>query len=68
MNLHSQKLTLDYPVSIVPMGEIARFQARPVLFDSNGAVASEGGGNCTVHKQNGLSCELLIVKKGDDEP
>ena len=68
MNLHSQKLTLDYPVSIVPMGEIAGFQVRPGLFDSNGAVASEVGVNFTVHTQNGRSCELLLFHKGEEEP
>ena len=41
MNLNSQKLTLDYPVSVIPMGEIGGYQVRPGLFDSNGATASE---------------------------
>ncbi len=68
MNLHSQKLTLDYPVSIVPMGEIAGYQVRPGLFDSNGAVASEVGVNFTVHTQSGRSCELLLFHKGEEEP
>lgn len=68
MNLHSQKLTLDYPVSIVPMGKIAGYQVRPGLFDTNGAIASEVGVNFTVHTQNGCSCELLLFHKGEEEP
>ena len=68
MNLHSQKLTLDYPVSIVPMGTIAGYQVRPGLFDTNGAIASEVGVNFTVHTQNGHSCELLLFHKGEEEP
>ena len=68
MNLYSQKLTLDYPVSVVPMGEIAGYQVRPGLFDSNGATASEVGVNFTVHTQNGHSCELLLFHKGEEEP
>lgn len=68
MNLNSQKLTLDYPVSIIPMGEIAGYQVRPGLFDSNGATASEVGVNFTIHTQNGQSCELLLFHKGEEEP
>ena len=68
MNLNSQKLTLDYPVSVIPMGEIGGYQVRPGLFDSNGATASEVGVNFTVHTQNGHSCELLLFHKGEEEP
>lgn len=68
MNLNSQKLTLDYPVSVIPMGVIGGYQVRPGLFDSNGATASEVGVNFTVHTQNGHSCELLLFHKGEEEP
>ena len=35
MNLHSQKLTLDYPVSIVPMGDIDSYYKHGYAFITN---------------------------------
>ncbi len=68
MNWRSQKLTLDYPVSVTPMGEIGRYPVRPGLFDMNGAMVVGSGVNFTIHTHNGTSCRLLLFHKGEEEP
>ena len=50
------------------MGEIKGYPVRPGMFDMNGATALPSGVNFTVHTHYGTSCELLLFKRGEDEP
>jgi len=50
------------------MDEIAGYLVRPGLFDVNGAMALQYGVNFTVHTHEGTGCELLLFKRGEDEP
>ncbi len=68
MKLYSQKITLDYPISISPMGEVAGFPVRPGMFDMNGAMPLQCGVNFTIHTCYGTRCELLLYHIGEDEP
>lgn len=68
MNLYSGKFTPDFPISTRPMGEIAGYPVRPGMFDVNGAMALPVGVNFTVHTHYGTYCELLLFRKGEEEP
>lgn len=68
MKLYSRKFTPDFPISTRPMGEIAGFPVRPGMFDINGAMALPVGVNFTVHTHYGTYCELLLFRKGEEEP
>lgn len=68
MKFYTQKLTLDYPVSVCPMAEIAGFPVRPGLFDVNGAMELPCGINFTIHTHYGTSCELLLFHRDEEEP
>ena len=68
MKFYSRKNTLDYPVSVSPMGEIAGHPVGPGMFDVNGAMALQCGVNFTVHTHFGTSCELLLFHRGEEEP
>lgn len=68
MNLYSREYTPDFPISTRPMGEIAGFPVRPGMFDINGAMALPVGVNFTVHTHYGTYCELLLFRKGEEEP
>lgn len=68
MKFYSQKFTLDYPISVVPMGEIAGFPVRPGMFDVNGAMELNCGINFTIHTHDGRGCELLLFRRGEDRP
>lgn len=50
------------------MGKIAGYPVRPGMFDVNGAMALPCGVNFTVHTHNGTSCELLLFRRGAEEP
>jgi len=50
------------------MGEIAGFPVRPGMFDINGAIALPVGVNFTVHTRYGTYCELLLYRRGEEEP
>lgn len=54
--------------TIKPIDEIAGFPVRPGLFDTNGAMPLQNGVNFTVHTNRGTSCELLLFRKGEEEP
>ena len=58
MKLYTANYTLDYPVSVSPLGEIAGYPVRPGMFDVNGAMALPSGVNFTIHTHEGTSCEL----------
>ncbi len=68
MKLPNHHYTLDYPVSVTPMGEIAGFPVRPGMFHVNGATALPIGVNFTIHTHGGTYCELLLFRYGQDEP
>ncbi|MDY3920484.1 MAG: alpha-amylase family glycosyl hydrolase [Candidatus Limivivens sp.] len=50
------------------MDEIGGFPVRPGLFDVNGAMALPNGVNFTLHTHGGISCELLLFRRGEEEP
>ena len=54
--------------TIKPIDEIAGFPVRSGLFDTNGAMPLQNGVNFTVHTNRGTSCELLLFRKGEEEP
>ena len=64
MNIYTKTLTLDYPVTVSPMGKIAGYPVRPGLFDINGAMALPVGVNFTIHTHGGTRCELLLFSPG----
>ncbi len=68
MKFYSHKANLDFPVSVSPMGEINGYPVRPGIFGMNGATALSSGVNFTVHTHYGTSCELLLFRRGEDEP
>ena len=68
MKFYSRKNTLDYPVSVSPMGEIAGHPVGPGMFDVNGAMALQCGVNFTVHTHYGTSCTLLLFHRDAVEP
>lgn len=68
VKFYSHKYILENEVAVTPMGEIAGFQVRPGMFDVNGALALPNGVNFTVHTHNGTSCELLLFRRGEEEP
>ncbi len=68
MKLYSQKELSGHPAWSEPMDEIAGYLVRPGLFDVNGAMALQYGVNFTVHTHEGTGCELLLFKRGEDEP
>ena len=68
MKFYNQKFTLDYPVSISPMAEIAGFPVCPGLFDVNGAMCLSEGINFTIHTHHGTYCELLLFHHNEQEP
>lgn len=68
MKFYTRKNTLDYPVSVSPMGELAGYPVGPGMFDVNGAMVLQCGVNFTVHTHFGTSCELLLFHKGEEEP
>ncbi len=68
MSSYDQRITLDVPVTIVPMGESGGYQVRPGLFDMNGTMAVQCGVNFTIHTHGGTSCELLLFHAGEEEP
>lgn len=58
--------TSRFPLN--PMDEIAGFQVRPGMFDINGAMALPIGVNFTIHTHGGTYCELLLYRRGEEEP
>lgn len=66
--MYGRKYTPDFPISIRPMGEISGYPVRPGMFDVNGAMALPVGINFTIHTHFGTSCELLLFRKGEEEP
>ena len=68
MNIYTKPLTLDYPVTVSPMGKIAGYPVRPGLFDINGAMALPVGVNFTIHTHGGTRCELLLFSPGEEKP
>ena len=68
MNIYTKTLTLDYPVTVSPMGKIAGYPVRPGLFDINGAMALPVGVNFTIHTHGGTRCELLLFSPGEEKP
>ena len=64
----NQNFMLDYSVSVSPLGEISGFPVRPGLFDVFGAMPLPSGVNFTIHTHGGTSCELLLFRKGEEEP
>lgn len=68
MKLYSQQYIPDFPLSIMPMAEIAGYPVRPGMFDVNGAMALPVGVNFTIHTHYGTHCELLLFHKGEEAP
>lgn len=68
MKFYGKKYTLDYPIFVTPMGEIAGFPVRPGMFDVNGAMALQCGVNFTIHTHYGKHCELLLFHENETEP
>ena len=68
MKLYNPNYTLDYPVSVSPLGEISGYPVRPGMFDFNGAMAMPCGVNFTIHTHEGTSCELLLFHRNEEEP
>ena len=68
MKFYGKKYTLDYPIFVTPMGEIAGFPVRPGMFDVNGAMALQCGVNFTIHTHYGKHCELLLFHENGTEP
>ncbi|MDO4267717.1 MAG: alpha-amylase family glycosyl hydrolase [Eubacteriales bacterium] len=58
----------EYEVPIVPVDTIAGFQVRPGMFDVFGAMPLQSGINFTIHTHGGKSCELLLFRRGEEEP
>ncbi len=55
-------------IHMVPMDVIAGFEVRPGMYDINGATAIPGGVNFTIYSYGATSCELLLFRRGEDEP
>lgn len=68
MKTCNQNFMLDYSVSVSPLGEISGFPVRPGMFDVFGAMPLPSGVNFTIHTHGGTSCELLLFRKGEEEP
>lgn len=68
MKTYTGKYTLNAPMPVRPMGEIAGFPVRPGMHDVNGAMSLPVGINFTIHTHHGTSCELLLFYKGEEEP
>ncbi len=68
MKFYTHRSTLDVSASVNPMGELKGYPVRPGMFDVNGATALPVGVNFTVHTHHGTSCELLLFRRGENEP
>lgn len=68
MKRHYENYMIDDPVSVRPMMEVGGFLVRPGMFDINGATELPVGVNFTIHTHGGTSCELLLFRRGQEEP
>lgn len=68
MKSYHQKFVSDHPYESSPMAEIAGFPVRPGIYDLNGATPLQNGVNFTIHTCGGISCELLLFHRAQEEP
>ena len=59
---------LPRTIHLVPMDHLNGFDVRPGFYEINGATAIPGGVNFTVHSHGATSIELLLFRRGEDEP
>ncbi|MCR4892114.1 MAG: glycogen debranching protein GlgX [Lachnospiraceae bacterium] len=55
-------------VHMRPMDEIGGFKIRPGFYEINGATAIPCGVNFTIYSNQATSVELLLFRRGEDEP
>jgi glycogen operon protein len=57
---------MEYNLPVVDT--ICGFDVRPGFYEINGASVIPGGVSFTVHSQNASSCELLLYRRGEEQP
>ena len=60
--------TLPRAIHLVPLDTIDGFDVRPGFYDINGATAIPGGVNFTISSHGASSIELLLFRRGEDQP
>lgn len=68
MKHYNHEYIMATQFAVNPLGEVSGFPVRPGLFDVNGAMALPIGVNFTVHTHRGSACELLLFRRGEEEP
>ncbi len=53
---------------LVPLDEINGYKVRPGFYELNGARAIQCGVNFTIHSHYATGCELLLFRRGEEEP
>ena len=61
-------VVLPRRIHLIPLDNIAGFDVRPGLYETNGATAIPGGVNFTVHSHGAEHIELLLFHREQDEP
>ncbi len=61
-------VVLPRKIHLVPLDNIAGFDVRPGLYETNGATAIPGGVNFTVHSHGATGVELLLFHREQNEP
>ncbi len=53
---------------LMPLDEINGYKVRPGFYEINGATAIQIGVNFTIHSHHAIACELLLFRRGEEEP
>ena len=61
-------VVLPRAIHLVPIDNIKGFDVRPGLYETNGATAIPGGVNFTVYSHGATGIELLLFRRGEQEP
>ena len=61
-------VALPRTIHLVPMDHVNGFDVRPGFYEINGATAIPGGVNFTVHSHGATAIELLLFRRGEEEP
>ena len=68
------KNTADTPlyladnINLMPIDKICGYSIRPGFYDINGATVIPCGVNFTIHSVGATQCELILFRRGEDEP
>ncbi|MFI3176827.1 MAG: glycogen debranching protein GlgX [Eubacteriales bacterium] len=53
---------------LIPLDTLNGYEIRPGFYEINGATAIQGGVNFTIHSHYAYGCELLLFRRGEEEP